>query len=214
MDEPSASRRQFLAAVGNLGSAAWVTLNWPQIAAAAEHAGHGGHASHGSADGEEAPPTTITTLTPAEAAEVDAITNLIVPGGATPGARDANIIYFIDNALGSFFAGQLPAFRKGLTEFGSGFAAGAGTEVPFSKANEAQQTAWLKEVEQTPFFLAVRRLTVLGLIALPKYGGNREYLGWNLIGVVNQHAWEPPFGYYDQDYPGFEPYPGTKPYMA
>ena len=60
----------------------------------------------------------------------------------------------------------------------------------------------------------MRRLTLLGLIALPKYGGNFENVGWNLMGVVDNHFWEPPFGYYDKDYAGFVPYPGTKPYMA
>ena len=60
----------------------------------------------------------------------------------------------------------------------------------------------------------MRRLTVLGLLALPKYGGNHDNLGWKLIGVEDNHFWEPPFGYYDQDYAGFEPYPGTQPYTA
>lgn len=209
MDQPIPSRRQFLAAVGNLASAGWIAMNWPQIAMAAEHAGH----SMNMAGMDDAPPTTITTLTAAEAAEVDAIANQIVPGGATPGARDARVIYFIDNALGSFFAAQLPAFRKGLTEFQTGYAAkfGAGK---FSAAPDAQQIAWLKEVDKTLFFNAVRRLTVLGLIALPKYGGNHDNLGWKLLGVEDQHAWEPPFGFYDKDYAGFQPYPGTKPYTA
>jgi hypothetical protein len=62
--------------------------------------------------------------------------------------------------------------------------------------------------------MAVRRLTVLGLIALPKYGGNYDDLGSKLIGVVDRHVWAPPFGYYDQDYPGFAPYPGSQPYTA
>lgn len=203
MEQSTPSRRQFLVAIGELASATWVAMNWPQIAAAAEHAGHGSH------DGTE-PPTSITTLTAAEAAEVDAITNQIVPGGATPGARDARTIYFIDNALGSFFAKQLPAFRQGLAEFNSAYAARYGADKPFSAAPDAQQIAFLQEVDKTPFFAAVRRLTVLGLLALPKYGGNHDYLGWKLIGVENQHAWEPPFGYYDRDYAGFEPYPGTK----
>ena len=205
MESTPPSRRQFLVAVGNLASAGWISLNWPQIAAAAEHAGHGGH---------NAGPTTLTTLSAAEATDVDAMINQIVPGGTTPGARDARVLNFIDNALGSFFAGQLPAFRKGLAEFGAGYAARFGPEKPFSSAPEAQQQAWLSEVEKTPFFLAVRRLTVLGLIALPKYGGNHNNLGWKLIGVEDNHYWEPPFGYYDTDYPGFEPYPGTKPYTA
>lgn len=199
------SRRQFLVAVGNLASAGWISMNWPQIAAAAEHAGHGAHNSG---------PTTLTTLSVGEATEVDAIINQIVPGGATPGAREARVLYFIDNALGSFFLAQLPAFRKGLTEFGAGYAARFGAGKTFASAPEAQQQAWLQEVEKTPFFMAVRRLTVLGLIALPKYGGNHNNLGWKLIGVEDNHYWEPPFGYYDKDYPGFEPYPGTKPYTA
>ncbi len=180
-------------------------MNWPQIALAAEQAGHGAHDA-------TAPPRVLRTLSAAEAADVDAIANQIVPGGATPGARDAHVIYFIDNALGSFFAAQLPAFRQGLVEFQRGYAARNGVSEPFSAAPEARQIAWLQEVENTVFFSAVRRLTVLGLIALPKYGGNHDNLGWKLIGVEEAQVFTPPFGYYDRDYAGFEPYPGTKPY--
>jgi len=207
MEKPIPSRRQFLTAIGNLASAGWIAMNWSQIAVAAEHAGH-------AAPDATAPPTALTTLSAAEAAEIDAIANQIVPGGSMPGARDARVLYFIDNALGSFFAAQLPAFRKGLADFQSAYAARNGADQPFSAAPGAQQTAWLKEVDKTPFFNAVRRLTVLGLIALPKYGGNHDNLGWKLIGVEDSHVWEPPFGYYDTDYAGFEPYPGTKPYTA
>jgi gluconate 2-dehydrogenase gamma chain len=209
MEQPVPSRRKFLTAIGNLASAGWIAVNWPQIAAAAEQAGHGMHNMHDMT----APPTAITTLSAAEAAEVEAVANQIVPGGATPGARDARVIYFIDNALGSFFGAQLPSFKKGLADFQSAYAA-KGTDKPFSAAPETQQIAWLKEVDKTPFFTAVRRLTVLGLIALPKYGGNHDNLGWKLIGVEDNHVWEPPFGYYDKDYAGFVPYPGTHPHTA
>ncbi len=207
MEKSIPSRRQFMTAVGQLASAGWIAMNWPQIAAAAEHAGHAGSDS-------AAPPATLRTLSAAEALEVDAIAHQIVPGGATPGARDAKVIHFIDNALGSFFAGQLPAFRRGLSDFQSAYAARLGTGKPFSTASDAVQITWLHEVDETPFFLAVRRLTILGLIALPKYGGNHGYAGWKLLGVENSHVWEPPFGYYDKDYAGFEPHPGTKPYTA
>lgn len=204
MDQAVPSRRQFLLAVGNLASATWLTMHWPQIALAAEHGDHGGSSAS----------MALTALTAAEASEVDAIADLIVPGGDTPGARDAHVIQFIDNALGSFFGAQLPAFRAGLEEFATGFAAQPGVTTVFSAAPPEQQIAWLSQVDETPFFLAVRRLTVLGLIALPKYGGNFEYAGWNLIGVENRHFWTAPFGHYDQNYPGFVPYPGTQPYTA
>jgi gluconate 2-dehydrogenase gamma chain len=207
VEQPTPSRRQFLAASGNLASVGWIAMNWPQIAAAAEHASHGAHDT-------AAGPTTITTLSAAEAADVEAVANQIVPGGAKPGAREARVLYFIDSALGSFFAAQLPAFRQGLAEFQSAYAARHGAGQPYAAAPDAQQIAWLHEVEKTPFFIALRRLTVLGLIALPKYGGNHDMLGWKLIGVVDRHVWQPPFGDYEQDYAGFVPYPGTKPYTA
>jgi gluconate 2-dehydrogenase gamma chain len=191
-----------------LASSSWLALNWPQIAAAAEHASHAGNAT------SVAEPTSFTTLTATEATEVEAIANQIVPGGATPGARDARVIHFIDRALGSFWAGELPAFRKGFEEFQSAWAAHSSTDAPFSAAGDARQIAWLHEVDDTAFFAMVRRLTLLGLIALPKYGGNHDKVGWKLVGFEDRHVWQPPFGYYDKDYPGFEPYPGTKPYMA
>ena len=76
-------------------------MNWPQIALAADQAEHAGHGAHGtSEEGHDK----LTTLSAAEAAEIEAIASQIVPGGATPGAKDIRVIYFIDNALGSFFA--------------------------------------------------------------------------------------------------------------
>lgn len=192
--------------MAKLASASWVAINWPQIAAAAEHAGH---AAHDAASAHVA----LATLTAAEGVEIDAIANQIVPGGPTPGAQDAHVIYFIDNALGSFFAAQLPSFREGLKEFETAYAVRNGGG-KFSAAPEAQQIAWLHQVDKTPFFTAVRRLTVLGLLAWPKYGGNYNNLGTQLIGVEERHVWAPPFGYYDQDYPGFQPYPDSPTYTA
>ncbi|MCP6336008.1 hypothetical protein NL449_28720, partial [Klebsiella pneumoniae] len=65
MHEQSPSRRQFLTAIGNLGSAGWIALNWPQIVAAAEpgkkaaHSHHGG--GHAMAPEEPAAPAKLTT---------------------------------------------------------------------------------------------------------------------------------------------------------
>ncbi|MBK7117505.1 MAG: gluconate 2-dehydrogenase subunit 3 family protein [Proteobacteria bacterium] len=156
----------------------------------------------------------FATLSAARAVEVEAIASQIIPGGDMPGALEAGVIYFIDRALGTFFAAELPAFRRGLANFQRDFAAHSSTATPFSAVGSARQRAWLHEVDATPFFNTVRRLTLLGLIALPKYGGNRDRLGWKLIGFEDRHFWQPPFGHYDADYPGFEPYPGTKTWTA
>jgi hypothetical protein len=45
--------------------------------------------------------------------------------------------------------------------------------------------------------LALRFLTIAGLLASPQYGGNHDGIGWQLIGFEDLHAFTPPFGYYD-----------------
>jgi hypothetical protein len=203
------TRRQFLSAGMTLAGAGLIDLNWAEVAAAAEHADHMAHAEE-----SVAAPVSFATLTAVEAVEVEAIASLIIPSGDMPGAREAGVVYFIDRALGTFFASELPAFRKGLESFQRDFAAHSSTARTFSTVGSARQVSWLHEVENTPFFNTVRRLTLLGLVALPKYGGNRDKLGWKLLGFEDRHFWQPPFGHYDAEYPGFEPYPGTKPYTA
>jgi hypothetical protein len=41
------------------------------------------------------------------------------------------------------------------------------------------------------------------MFALPAYGGNASEQGWQLLGFEDTHAFAPPFGHYDRDYPGF-----------
>ena len=41
-------------------------------------------------------------------------------------------------------------------------------------------------------------MTVFGFFAMSSYGGNKDHIGWDLIGFKGHHgAWEYPFGYYD-----------------
>ena len=87
MNDHDAARRRFLQASGGALGAGWLALHWPQFAAAAEHA-------HDAATGEA--PREFKLLTPAEARDVEAIAAQIVPGGATPGAREAGVVYFLD----------------------------------------------------------------------------------------------------------------------
>ena len=74
-------------------------------------------------------------------------------------------------------------------------------------AEDLRQITFGQRIQGHP--VAVRRLTVLGIIAMPKYGGNFQGVGNKLIGVIDRHVWRPPCGYYDKDYAGFAPYPGT-----
>ena len=97
-------------------------------------------------------------------------------------------------------------FVAGLATFQAQCARHYAGVAQFADLPAADQLAYLKHMEHTPFFGGMRFLTVLGLLALPSYGGNADKLGWKLVGFVDQHAWQPPFGHYDAGYAGFVPY--------
>jgi hypothetical protein len=37
------------------------------------------------------------------------------------------------------------------------------------------------------------------MFANPEYGGNRDKIGWKMIGFDDRFSWGPPFGWYDRD---------------
>jgi gluconate 2-dehydrogenase gamma chain len=197
MNEHDASRRRFLQAGGGALGAGWLALHWPQLAAAAQHA-------HAAATGNA--PRELAFLTPAEARVVEAIAAQIVPSGATPGAREAGVVYFVDHIHAGLYAAQAESFRAELTAFRQGVAKAHPNVGSFDGLPETEQLAYLKGIETTPFFERMRFLTLIGLLALPSYGGNRDKSGWKLVGFEDRHVWEPPFGHYDRDYAGFVPY--------
>jgi len=143
-------------------------------------------------------------LTAAEAATVDALIAQVIPTDDTPGAREMGVLNFIDHALAGFLAPLATGFRSGLAEFDASCSAAHPGVAGFAMLPAGQQVQWLHEVEHTPFFVSLQQLTVLGALTMPAYGGNRNGLGWQLIGFEDMHAFVPPFGYYDRDYPGFD----------
>jgi gluconate 2-dehydrogenase gamma chain len=198
MDSDGASRRRFLqASSGTLGFA-WLAANWPQVAAAAQH-GHEMAAAN-------PPERRFQLLTPAQARDVEAIAAQIIPSGSTPGAREAGVVYFIDHIHAGAWAGGAKDFIAGLTDFQVRCARHHRGVAQFADLSHDDQLAYLQHVERTPFFSQVRFLSVLGLLALPSYGGNADTVGWKIVGFIGQHAWQPPFGYYDAGYEGFKPY--------
>ena len=198
MNQPLESRRNFLLTGSVALTSTWLASNWPGIAAAAEHAAHVASASE---------PVAFGYFSAADAADVQALTAQIIPSGATPGAREAHAVYFIDRALATFFAERAPAFRAGLSQFQAAFRAAYPASATFAAASAPDQLAFLKTVDQTPFFESARVLTIIGTLTAAKYGGNKDGLGWKMMGFEDQHVFEPPFGDYDRDYQGFVPYP-------
>ena len=129
--------------------------------------------------------------------ELGAVVEQIIPPDETPGATETGVVYFIDIALGGFMAGSASTLRAGLEELQKMATSVQGRNHRFSDLSFEQQTGVLKEAENTDFFGTLHFLTMIGMFCLPKYGGNRDHVGWDLIGFNHQHAWQPPFGYYD-----------------
>ena len=181
------SRRDTLRALGAMSAAG--AFDWPAIARAA-------HEAHVIA--QTGAPSSYTLLGAADAADVEALTSQIIPSDDTPGAREAGATYFIDRALGSFFAHWRPGFMRGLADFQSAARAAHPQAASFAALSSDRQIEFLRTVDRTPFFEQARLLTCCGMFMDPSYGGNRDLIGWKLMGFEDQHTFEPPFGYYDR----------------
>jgi gluconate 2-dehydrogenase gamma chain len=193
------NRRSFLSLSGQGLGAAWLALHWPAISTAATHA----HAQ--AVAGERK----LERLSADEARDLEAISAHIIPTDHTPGAREAGVVYFMDAALGGFFAPHRTELHADYQEFSAGVVKQSSGK-RFADLSAERQLQVLQQVEGTRFFGTVRLLTVVGFLASPRYGGNRNGVGWQVIGFDDQHVFTPPFGYYDRDYPGFIPYDTKK----
>jgi gluconate 2-dehydrogenase gamma chain len=129
-----------------------------------------------------------------DARDFAAMAARILPTTDTPGAAEAGVIHFFDQAFASDMAEALPWAEREL----SGMNASLGGRFA-ELAPDAQDDA-LRSIESGAFFDLVRVMTLFGFFAMSRYGGNREQVGWNLIGFEGHHgAWAYPFGYYDAE---------------
>jgi len=134
-----------------------------------------------------------------EAQEFDAIASRILPSTNTPGAREAGVVYFLDNVLDDSRSNEFDLLKDGLQDLR------ASASLEFSSSNffsltEVQQDMLLKQREDTTFFSTIRYLVIAGMFALPEYGGNKDSVGYDLIGFDDRHSWFSPYGYYDADH--------------
>lgn len=207
----SVSRRSFLSrGVAGL-STVWASAHWPALLAAATHA-------HQAA--KSATPPKFEFFSANEAKEIDAITSRIIPTDDTPGAHEAGVVYFIDRGLITFGKDDQKTYREGLPALQSRVAEMFQGKSKFSELTADQQDEVLHSFDdQNPqgrqrrfrtsagaqdFFDTVRQHTIAGFLIDPDYGGNRDAAGWKVIGREPEHMFQPPFGYYDKGYPGWE----------
>lgn len=124
---------------------------------------------------------------------VEAITGRIIPTDEDPGAIEAGCVNFIDKALAYEEAELLPLYRTGLAAVRR--LARQRFDRSFGDLSPHRQDRLLADLEAgsvpdwppdqaspQDFFQILVVHTVIGLLADPSYGGNREYAGWRLIG--------------------------------
>jgi gluconate 2-dehydrogenase gamma chain len=181
MTPESPSRRDWM-----LSSVGLMAL-WPEIVAAQDHARHAAAARA----------TEFVYFDRATAAEIEAIAAQIIPTDDTPGAREAGVIYFIDRALTSFFKENQEAYRKGLAEVETKRAAMFPGSSSIASLDAHRQLELVRSIDGTPFFEMVRAHTMFGFFGSPDQGGNRDFVGWKLLGMDPVMSFQPPFGYYD-----------------
>lgn len=217
---PFVDRRSFLS-MGAAGiSAAWLTANWPSMVSAATHA----HRAIASPE-----PAKFEFFKPEDAAEVEAMASRIIPSDETPGAKEAGVIFFIDRALVTFAVDSQKDYREGIAQVQALVAEKFPGVKKFSAATPEQQDAVLEVLSNSkqkmtssrrnrpnaasqPFFDTLRYHTIAGFLIAPDTDrrGNRDGVGWKVIGREDGHMFQPPFGALDKNYPGWQPVEGEK----
>lgn len=187
MDDAQITRRDFLADYGRLATGGWVALQLPWLGALASCARE--DARKGAAP---------NALTLAEARAMRAFAAQIIPSDdGAPGAEEAGAVHFVDRAFDMpFFSESVPVVRAGLADLDVR-ARAVDAHSDFASLPHAQQLAVLRAVEHTPFFRAARTLVVIGTFAEPSYGGNKDGVGWTMIGIDHRPSYATPFGWYD-----------------
>src|SRR5256886_15832056 len=129
-------------------------------------------------------------LTAAEADVLDAVVARLIPTDANgPGATEARAVHYIDRALGGALASSHAAYTSGLAALDRYSRSSRGER--FAELAPADQDSVLTDVERgaatgftgssAAFFALVLNHTHQGTFGDPYYGGNANFVGWDLI---------------------------------
>jgi len=133
----------------------------------------------------------LETLTAAEGDTLEAIVARLIPSDANgPGAAEARAAHYIDRALAGPLRASRTAYADGLAALDAYARANKGA--PFAKLSASDQDAVLTDLEKnvatgfTPnaaaFFNLLRTHTIQGTFCDPYYGGNADFVGWDMLG--------------------------------
>ena len=121
------------------------------------------------------------SFSPTEGETVRAIVARLIPKDQDgPGALEARADRYIDRALAGALKDSRAAYTTGLAAINAQAQTSKGAA--FATLAPADQDAVLSSVQQTAFFVLIRTHTIQGMFSDPFYGGNADFIGWDLIG--------------------------------
>src|SRR6478672_3565612 len=174
------SRRDLLKRAGAIGAAAAIPgTAAPDARAAAPEA---------QAPARREP---LENLTAAESDILEAIAARLIPSDEHgPGAREARAAHYIDRALGGALASSRQAYASGLAALDRYATSSRGKR--FLDLSNTDKDSVLIDVEtgaatgftgsSAQFFGLVLNHTRQGMFGDPYYGGNANFVGWDLLG--------------------------------
>lgn len=132
----------------------------------------------------------LQALTATEAGILEAIVARLIPSDASgPGAKEARAADYIDRSLAGAFAGSRKAYAAGLAAVDAYAQSSKGAL--FAALSPADQDAVLTAMQKnaatgfTPNSAAFLNLlmahTIQGTFCDPAYGGNANFVGWDMI---------------------------------
>src|SRR5919112_642828 len=136
--------------------------------------------------------STLLVLTPYEARTAAAVFERLFPTDeSSPGAIEMGVLTYLDRALAGAYQDKAEAYRLGLAALD--LAARRRSGMPFAECSAEKQDTLITELEkgilpnfrvppQHDFFEMLRAHLQEGLFADPAHGGNRDKLGWKLLG--------------------------------
>jgi gluconate 2-dehydrogenase gamma chain len=184
------SRRSLFRQVGAAGAAAIAGSPLAASAAMAQENSVSDHAAVGSSVAT-AQLEALETLTATEADTLEAIVARLIPSDENgPGATEARAAHYIDRALTGPLRTSRDAYAAGLAGIDAYAMSSKGAT--FAMLSPANQDAVLTDMENNvatgfvpsaaAFFNLVRAHTIQGTFCDPYYGGNANFVGWDLIG--------------------------------
>ncbi len=133
----------------------------------------------------------LENLTATEADLLEAVVARLIPSDADgPGATEARAAHYIDRALGGALASSRQTYTAGLAALDRYSRSSRGKA--FTELSATDQDSVLIDVEtgaatgftgsSAQFFALVLNHTHQGTFGDPYYGGNANFIGWDLIG--------------------------------